>query len=79
MIITTVASFLQCWLDYKFYYQMWKYDDVERIFRRVSLRVWLYTVIASVFIYLIMKLINRFLMPKNHLTIEEAIVTRNQQ
>jgi cell shape-determining protein MreD len=79
IIISAGVSFIQCWLDYKFYYQMWKYDDVERIFRKVSLRVWIYTVIASVFIYLIMKLINHFLMPKNHLTIEEAIVTRNQQ
>ena len=79
LIISASVSFIQCWLDYKFYYQMWKYDDVERIFRRVSLKVWLYTGIASVFIYLIMKTINHFLMPRNHLTMEEAIVTRNQQ
>ena len=79
MIISASVSFIQCWLDYKFYYQMWKYEDVGRIFRKVSLKVWFYTVIASVFIYLIIKLINHFLMPRNHLTIEEAIVTRNQQ
>ena len=78
-IITAAAAFLQCWLDYKFYYQMWKYKDVGRIFRRVSLRVWVYTVIASVFVYFIIQLINRFLMPKEHLSLEEAITTRNQQ
>ena len=78
LIISAVVSFIQCWLDYKFYYQMWKYEDVGRIFRRISLRVWFYTVIASVVIYLLMKLIDRFLMPRTHLTMEEAITTRNQ-
>ncbi|MCR4889228.1 MAG: rod shape-determining protein MreD [Ruminococcus sp.] len=74
--ITALASFLQCWLDYKFYYQMWGYDDVERIFYNVTLKVWIYTVIASVFIYLIFKLIDHFLMPREHLTIEEAITAK---
>ena len=75
MIITTVASFLQCWLDYKFYYQIWGYENVGRIFRRVSLKIWLYTVISAVFIFLVLKLVNRLLMPREHLTIEEAINT----
>jgi len=79
LFISAAAAFIQCWLDYKFYYEMWEYEDVGRIFRRVSLKVWLYTVISSVLIYLIIKLINRFLMPKQHLTLEEAITTRNQQ
>lgn len=79
LLISATAAFIQCWLDYKFYYEMWEYEDVGRVFRRVSLRVWLYTVISSVFVYLVMKLINRFLMPKQHLTLEEAITTRNQQ
>ena len=75
MIMTTVASFLQCWLDYKFYYQIWGYENVGRIFRRVSLKIWLYTVISAVFIFLVLKLVNRLLMPREHLTIEEAINT----
>ena len=75
MIMTTVASFLQCWLDYKFYYQIWGYENVGRIFRRVSLKIWLYTVISAVFIFLVLKLVNRLLMPREHLTIEEAITT----
>ena len=79
ILISAAAAFIQCWLDYKFYYQMWKYDDVQRIFWRVSMKVWLYTVISSFFVFLLIKLINRFLMPKAHLTIEEAIITRNQQ
>lgn len=79
LAITTAASYIQCLLDYKFYYQIWGYENVERIFVSVTLRVWIYTVISSVFIYLIFKLINHFLMPKTHFTIEETISTRNQQ
>lgn len=73
--ITAVASFLQCWLDYKFYYEIWDYENVSRIFTRVSLKVWGLTVIASVVVYALYKLINHFLMPKEHLTIEEVIKT----
>ncbi len=78
MIITAVTAYIQCWLDYKFYYQIWEYENVERIFVRVSMRVWIYTVISSVFIYVILKLVNRLLMPREHLTIEEAINTNIQ-
>ena len=77
-IITAAAAFLQCWLDYKFYYQIWDYEHVGRIFRKVSMKVWLYTVISSVFVFLVLKLVNRLLMPREHLTIEEAINTNIQ-
>ena len=77
-IITAVASFLQCWLDYKFYYQIWGYENVGRIFRKVSMKIWIYTVISSVFVFLVLKLVNRLLMPREHLTIEEAINTNIQ-
>jgi len=75
LITVAVVSFLQGWLDYKFYYEIWKYEDVEVIFRTVTLPVWAYTVISTVFVYLVIKLINHFLMPKEHLTLEEAIKT----
>lgn len=79
MIISAAVSYIQCRLDYKFYYEIWDYENVERIFTRYTMRVWIYTVISSVFIYLIIKLINHFLMPRAHLTIEEAITTKTQQ
>ena len=78
MIITAAASYIQCWLDYKFYYQIWGYENVSRIFVRVSLRVWIYTVISAVLIFLMLKIVNRLLMPKEHLTIEEALNTNIQ-
>lgn len=75
-ILTSAAmTFLQCWLDYKFFYEIWGYADVERIFTNVTLKVWLYTVISSVVMYVIFKIINNILMPKEHLTIEEVIRT----
>lgn len=78
LMITAVVSYIQCWLDYKFYYQIWDYENVGRIFVRVSLRVWAYTVISAFFMYLLVKLVNKLLMPKEHLTIEEAINTNIQ-
>ncbi|MBQ1464607.1 MAG: hypothetical protein IIZ18_07340 [Ruminococcus sp.] len=75
--VTAVVSYIQCWLDYTFYYGIWNYEDVELIYRNTTLKVWVYTVISSVFIYLLVKLINHFLMPRAHLTIEEAIKTTN--
>ena len=73
MLLNAAVSYIQCRLDYKFYYQIWNYENAERIFTRVTLRVWVYTVISGIFIYLVFSLVNRFLMPKAHLTIEEAI------
>lgn len=75
MVIISSASFLQCWLDYKFFYEIWGYADVERIFSSVTLKVWLYTIISTMVLYILFKIINNLLMPKEHLTIEEVIRT----
>ena len=72
-IISAFVSFVQCVLDYKFYYDVWNYENVEIIFSNVTLVVWAFTVISSVFTGLLLKLVNRILMPRTHLTIEEAI------
>ena len=73
MLCSAVVSFLQGWLDYKFYYEIWNYDNVEKIFTDLTIPVWIYTIISTVFIYLLIRLINYFLMPKEHLSIEEAV------
>ena len=75
MLISAAVSFLQCWLDFKFYYEIWDYENTDRIFRSVTLKVWLYTVISSVIMYFLFKIVNNLLMPKEHLTIEEVIKT----
>ena len=75
IVITAVISYIQCWLDYKFYYEMWEYENVEMIFSQISMKVWAITIIASVFVYLVIELINRFFLPKDHITIEEAVNT----
>ena len=46
---------------------------MERIFHSVTLKVWEYTMISAIIIYIIFAVINKFLMPKVHLTIEEVI------
>lgn len=77
IFISAVISYIQCWLDYKFYYEIWNYDNKEMIFTDYTLKIWAYTVISSVFVCLLLKIINHFLMPKTHFTIEETI--RNEQ
>ena len=74
-IITAAAAFLQCWLDYKFYYQIWDLADIQVIFRTVTMKVWLYTMISAFLIYPLYRLIDRLLLPKIHMTLEEAIRT----
>lgn len=74
-LTTAVVSFIQGCLDFKFYYEIWNYDGVERIFTKITIPVWALTLISTIFIYLIIKLINHFLMPKEHLTLEEAVKT----
>ena len=71
--INAVVSFIQCCLDFEFYYNIWKYDHAEMIFCGKTLKVWAYTVIASAFVYLLFKLVNNKLMPREHLTIKEII------
>lgn len=72
-IVSAAVSLICALLDYKFYYEIWNYENTEKIFSSVTVPVWIYTVISTVFVYLIIKLINRLLLPKTHLTIEEAI------
>ena len=68
-----LVSYIHCRLDYEFYYRIWGYADVENIFVHTTLRVWAYTVISAVFVWLVIRLINRFFMPKVHITVGEAI------
>ena len=79
IIITAVVAYIQCWLDYKFYYEMWEYEDAEIIFSQISMKVWALTIISAVFIFLVIQLINRFFLPKDHITIEEAIKGSTEQ
>jgi rod shape-determining protein MreD len=77
-IICAAVSFIQGVLDYKLYYEMWDYEDVELIFRNLTVPVWILTVISSVFVYMIIRLINKLLMPKQHLSLEEAFRTNRR-
>lgn len=72
-VVTSVVSFIHGLLDFNFYYDIWGYEDSGLIFRNYTVPVWIMTIISSVVIYGIITLINKLLMPKPHLSIEEAI------
>ncbi len=73
IVITFLSSFICSMLDYAFYYNIWDYENVSAILDSVIMPVFAYTVISAVPIYLLFMLINKFFMPKRHLTIAEAI------
>ncbi|MDE6035877.1 MAG: hypothetical protein K2G36_08225 [Ruminococcus sp.] len=79
LAISAVVSYIQCLLDYKFYYQIWKYEDSEIIYHEYTLKIWAYTVISSFFVCIVIRIINHFFMPKNHFTIEETIRSAERQ
>lgn len=78
IFISAVFSYIQCLLDYIFYYEIWNYENHRMIFTDYTIKIWAYTVISSVFICLLLKMINHFLMPKTHFTIEETIRSEQQ-
>ncbi|MBR6669408.1 MAG: hypothetical protein IKL31_01520 [Ruminococcus sp.] len=73
IIITALISLIQGVLDYNFYYDIWGYDDSSLILKHYTMPVILLTIASAFVIYAVFHLINKFLMPKPHLTIEEAI------
>lgn len=72
-LVIAAVSFLQGFLDFKFYYDIWGYSNVGIIFRKYTIPVCFMTLASSIVIYPLFKLINHLLMPKQHLSIEEAI------
>lgn len=78
LIITAVSSFILGYLDFRFYYDMWNYENADKLFSGITVPVFAYTVISAVPVYLVISLINKFLMPKRHLSIEEAIKTNQE-
>jgi len=73
LIISTLLSVVQGFLDYNFYYDIWGYENSSLILKDITYPVIIMTTVSTFFIYFIMHTINKFLMPKPHLTIEEAI------
>lgn len=78
-VIATVSAFISGFLDYKFYYNIWNYENTEIILKTVILPVCAYTVISAVPIYLLFSLVNKFFMPKRHLSIEEVIKINQEE
>lgn len=76
--VTAVATLAQGSLDFFFFYAIWGYDDVDRIFSGMFLPSMIFTVIASPIIYFLMKFIEKKFGLRQSYLLEEksADVTR---
>ena len=72
LVLTAVGSFLQAGLDFFFSYVIWGYDHVNQIFLTVTIPSWLATVIATIPIYYLFRLIAHCLSPKQNRIIRES-------
>lgn len=71
--LTAVFSSVYQLLDYFFMYAMWDYEGTGYVFRHISLPSILYTVIASVPIYILVKPVQKRFYPKKSKIAEEAM------
>ena len=76
---TIISAYILSYLDYKFYYEIWKYENVNLIYKNYTVPVFRMTVVSTFFVYGIVALINKFLIPKQHFTIEETIRKMNAE
>lgn len=71
VLTVTIFSFLHDVLDYLFYYAIWDYENVRRIFFDYTLPSWLYTSMSSIIVYIFIRLIKNKFSPKAMQTINE--------
>jgi len=79
IVITFFSALISGILDYVFYYSIWDYENKEIIFHKITMPVFAYTIISAVPVYLVFMLINRFFMPRHHLSITEAIKINREE
>ncbi len=79
LILAAVGIFIQGILDYFFFYAMWDYSNVSFLFKHHILPCCLYTLISSLPVYAVIHNINRLLRPNTIRTIEEAVLTEDDQ
>lgn len=60
-------------LDYFFFYKLWDYKDSYLILHDITFKCFVETMISSVFVYLLIKLINKKMKPYQIKSIEEAM------
>jgi hypothetical protein len=71
--LTALFTALYQALDYFFMYAMWDYEGTDYVLRNISIPCVIYTVIASVPVYLIIRPVQKRLFPKKAKIAEEAL------
>lgn len=79
MILAAAGIFIQGILDYFFFYAIWNYSNVSFIFTNHILICCIYTLISALPVYAVIHNINRLLRPNTVRTIEEAVITEDEQ
>ena len=79
MVLAAAGIFIQGVLDYFFFYAIWDYSNVSFIFTHHIIPCCIYTLISALPVYAVIHNINRLLRPNTVRTIEEAVLTEDDQ
>lgn len=72
-VLTAITCAVQGLLDYFFFYKLWDYKDSYLILHDITFKCFIETMISSVFVYLLINLINKKMKPYQIKSIEEAM------
>ena len=79
MLLAAAGIFLQGILDYFFFYAIWDYSNVSYIYTSHILPCCIYTLISTLPVYAVIHTINRLLRPNIIRTIEETVISEDDQ
>ncbi len=79
MLLAAAGIFIQGVLDYFFFYAIWDHSNVEYIYFHHILPCCIYTLISALPVYIVIHNINRLLRPHIIRTIEETVVSEDDQ
>lgn len=79
IILAAAGIFIQGVLDYFFFFAIWDYSNVSFIFSHYMLPCCVSTLVSALPVYAVIHNINRLLRPNTVRTIEEAVLTEDDQ
>lgn len=79
LVLSASGIFIQGVLDYFFFYAIWEYSNVSLIYTDHILPCCIYTLISAFAVYPVIHSINRMLRPQIIRTIEEAVISDDDQ
>ncbi|MDD6269538.1 MAG: rod shape-determining protein MreD [Oscillospiraceae bacterium] len=78
-VLAAAGIFIQGVLDYFFFYAIWDHENVSFIYTHHILPCCIYTLISALPVYAVIHNINRMLRPNTVRTIEEAVISEEDQ